>query len=296
MSNSTIGSLYALISGLCYGSLGYFGVVITSSGLSYSNMLFWRFLISTIFMFFYIFLFKRKLKIPKLKSILTIIITGLAFYSFSTWSFFAASKYIGTGQAMVVFFTYPAFVVILNSRIYKTKIEKLYYPIFILITVGMILLIDLHEFKLDLLGIFLGILSSIAFTLYIIFNHGVMIDSYSSTLFVSIGCMISFFTSSVFDGSLSIPQTYDIWINILLIGTIPTAIGILLFLKSLEYISSEKASILSVSEPVFTVIFGIFLLGEKLTNIQYWGILIILSSSILIIFSNEKDNKIGDQK
>jgi drug/metabolite transporter (DMT)-like permease len=287
-SNSSLGSIYAILSGLSYGLLGYFGITITSTGISNFNMLFWRFLVSSIFMLVYILAFKRNLKIPKLSSILQIILAGLFFYSLSTWTFFESSRYIGTGQAMVIFFTYPAFVVLSNVALFKAKIEKLYYIAFLIIIFGMLLLIDLHEFSLDLFGIFLGILSSLAYTAYIIFNNRVKIDSYSSTLFVSIGCMIGFWFASINDSGITIPQGLDIWINIIFLGTISTAIGILLFLKSLEYITSEKASMLSVLEPVFTVIAGIILLGESATLIQYIGILFILSSALLIMFSKDR--------
>ena len=42
------GSLYAIVSGLLYGFIGYFGLSAMNGHLSASNMLFWRFLISSI--------------------------------------------------------------------------------------------------------------------------------------------------------------------------------------------------------------------------------------------------------
>ncbi|MFX7739630.1 DMT family transporter, partial [Acinetobacter baumannii] len=54
-----------------------------------------------------------------------------------------------------------------------------------------------------------------------------------------------------------------------------------LLLEALKYISSTKASILSASEPISIVCFGVLLLGETLTLSQLIGIVTILGGSIL---------------
>ncbi len=48
LSNEHKGALLAISSGLSYSLLGYFGVTIINEGLSINNMLFWRFIISSI--------------------------------------------------------------------------------------------------------------------------------------------------------------------------------------------------------------------------------------------------------
>ena len=55
------GSLYAIVSGLLYGFIGYFGLSAMNGHLSASNMLFWRFLISSIIILIIL--------IPQLKNI-----------------------------------------------------------------------------------------------------------------------------------------------------------------------------------------------------------------------------------
>ena len=66
-----------------------------------------------------------------------------------------------------------------------------------------------------------------------------------------------------------------------------TVIPILLMLYGLKYISSEKASILSVLEPVFVVIFGILLLGESLRFLSAVGIVLILAGALMTLFSHK---------
>ena len=69
-------------------------------------------------------------------------------------------------------------------------------------------------------------------------------------------------------------------------GIICTALPILFFLESLKYISSEKASMLTVLEPIFVVIFGVILMHEPITFIQIIGIITILLGALLTLKDN----------
>ena len=60
LSKNQIGSIYAIVSGLCYGFMGYFGIRLIDSGLSLYNMLFWRFFIATLIILL-VFIPKRKM-------------------------------------------------------------------------------------------------------------------------------------------------------------------------------------------------------------------------------------------
>ena len=60
-------------------------------------------------------------------------------------------------------------------------------------------------------------------------------------------------------------------------------------LYSLKYISSERASILSVLEPVFVVIFGVILLGETLHPWHAVGVVFVLLGAMITLFSHKID-------
>jgi drug/metabolite transporter (DMT)-like permease len=70
-----------------------------------------------------------------------------------------------------------------------------------------------------------------------------------------------------------------------------TALPILLLLKGLKYISSEKAAIVSVLEPVFVLLSGIILLGETVSVMQIFGTIIILSGAVITLFSKNSTNQ-----
>ena len=130
-------------------------------------MLFWRFLVSSLFIFI--------LLLPRIKSVLLvpaelvkIIFYGLAFYGSGSILYFHAAQSIGSGLAMVIFFTYPTMVMLINFLVYKQNISKTYYFALIIILVGMLFLVNGSEFIFDLKGLILGVLSAFPYALYII--------------------------------------------------------------------------------------------------------------------------------
>jgi len=285
------GSFYAIASGLCYGFIGYFGISLMDEGLSVFNMLFWRFLVTTLFMLIML-IPQYRILLKSFKESLKALFYGMILYSSSGILYFISSQSIGTGLSMVVFFIYPAIVMLFNVIFYKAKISKIYYFAFSMILIGMVLLVDTHKFMLDVFGIVLGILSAILYAFYIIASKNLNISPTLSTLMVSLGCMLTCLISALIDSSFYIPSGFNNWVDISSMALICTAFPILFLLEGLKYISSEKASILSVLEPVFVVILGIILLNEKVTGIRIIGIVIILSGALMTLLPNKsKINK-----
>jgi drug/metabolite transporter (DMT)-like permease len=274
------GIIYIILSGFLYGFLGFFGVNALQSSADIANMLFWRFFISGVFIAIFL--------VPKIKNIkmdlplmLTILTASAIFYGSSTFAYFTAVAHIGTGLAMVIFFTYPAIVVLCNRFFYRSQIDKGYYVSVILILMGLLLLAELGS-DFNYQGILLSLISASGYAFYIMMSKkNNQLDPLLSALMVSIGCCFFCFIYAFSAQTFFVPKDPVFWLNSLGLGIVATALPILLLLKGLKYISSEKASILGVLEPVFVVFFGVLLLKEKLLFIQVIGIVVILGGALL---------------
>ncbi len=280
------GSGYALLSGFLYGFVGYFGVSVIHASISVTNMLFWRFLIASIVIVGVILIGQVKRTKNAMKDMGMAFMNGALFYGLSTMLYFVACPYIGSGLAMVIFFTYPAMVMLINHFLYGQRIPTIYYYAIIIIVIGMCFFIDTNEMKFDIIGIVFSILSAFLYAAYIVSSKKITtLSPQISTLMVCLGCMMTCLILSILNNSLSIPTSLPIWINLFGIGIIATTVPILLLLYSLNYINSEKASVLSVLEPVFVLIFGVTLLGEPM-KLQYAiGVIIVLTGALLTLFS-----------
>ena len=286
MSSEQKGSLYAILSGFLYGFIGYFGLSAINGNLSASTMLFWRFLIASILIFILLLPKIKNFKNVARRPLLIAFLSGACYYGISTLLYFYASLYIGSGLSMVIFFTYPLVIMLLNYFFYGQLIPRIYYAATFIILLGMLLLIDMNEVGFDLLGIFLGLASAFFYACYIMSSKKNVIPPDLSTLMVCLGCMATSFIVALLDHSLALPDSWGTWFNLLGIGVIATVIPILLMLHSLNYISSEKASILSVLEPVFVLILGVLLLGETLQPWHAIGVVLVLFGALLTLFSH----------
>ena len=161
--------------------------------------------------------------------------------------------------------------------------SKLYYVAIVLILLGLGLLSYNTEIKIDFYGICLAIASAILYAFYIVSSKKQTknVHPLSLTLIVCYGCSIVFLGVSLFHGSFKLPQTMNLWVNILGIAVICTVLPILWTLYGLKYISATKTSILAVLEPVVVVIVGVIFLGETITMNQTIGICIILIAAVL---------------
>lgn len=280
------GALYAVISGLLYGLVGYFGLSLMETELSIANMQFWRFAISGLFICLILIKEQRALNDNAVEMVKAFL-SGALFYSASAGIYFIGSQYIGTGPSMVIFFTYPVFVMLLNWILYKHKIAKIYYVAIALIILGMTQLVDMSELKFDMIGISLAVLSGILYACYIVWSKRVEISPITSTLMVSLGCALACLVFSLCGHDFSIPSTLAQWAYILGFGIVSTAIPMLFFLEGLKKINAEKASILSVTEPIFVVIFGIILLEETINLPKVVGIITILLGAFITFFNRK---------
>ncbi len=288
-----IGSLYAVISGLAYSLLGYFGITILKQGASISNMLFWRFFISFVFTVIVLSVQKRTTldQIFTKKLILPSII-GSVLFSFSAIIFFSSCLRIGTGLAMVIFFIYPAIIMSINTIFFHEKMDKVYYITSALIFLGLILVANPNNFEFNIIGIILGVISATIYSCYIVASEKLSIDPLLSTTIVSGGSAINcFLVSYIADPHFFIPLDLISIKSTLILGIVSTAIPMALFLKSLEYIDAEKASILSVLEPVFVLLIGVNFLHEVVSINQLFGVVIILFGSVLILFHSSRKSK-----
>lgn len=278
------GTCLAIISGLLYSLLGFFGMSLKHSGLSVYDLSFWRFLTSSVFLLLILLCcYKNTSKQPKARSLMVVFGSGVVFYSPCGIFFFLASEHIGTGQSMVVFFIYPVFVMILGWILGKTKPKTHYLYSFIIIIIGLIFLVDISEISYDMFGISLSLASAILYAFYIFLSKRIILSPLLSSLMISLGCCGTSLILAIADHSLSLPLKLDQWLHIAGIGIICSALAILLLLEALKYISADQASLLSVLEPVFAVILGVILLDEALSTVKILGILLILLGAISVM-------------
>jgi drug/metabolite transporter (DMT)-like permease len=275
-----------------YGTLGFFGTGILRENISISNMLCWRFLIAGVWMLCVVMKpsAKKPLQAYNKRNVGLIFALIAVGYAGSSVFYFIACQYTGTGLAMVIFFSYPIMVALSSWLVQKKQLSLGVILSLTAMVVGLFLLQDTSTPDFSFIGILFGMLGAACYTFYVIVSKHVtahIIDSNILTTLVCFGCAAIFLVMSLISHSFVLPQTLKSWLYILAVGILATALPIQLMLKGLKYISSMRASIISVVEPLVTVFAGVLLLQESITSLQFVGITIVLISALLVQFQKE---------
>jgi drug/metabolite transporter (DMT)-like permease len=275
------GIFYAALSGILYGSLGYYGFSLVSEHFTIVDMLFWRFFLASVCLV--PFLFRKEIWVStSFNKIFLLFILGTAVYGVGAGCFFAAAKAIGTGLAMVIFFSFPLFVVLFNWIFDREPVGFITFASIGIILIGLILLADHGSGTLTLSGFMLAILSGLGYAIYVLVGKKVEVTPVLSTFLLCTGSTVLFMLIAFYNrGGLSLPIPSD-WFSALMLGVVCTLLPILLLLKAMQIISVTKASVLGVLEPIATVIIGILFLEEMITAQQWLGIAIVLAGALFI--------------
>ncbi|MFZ2314111.1 MAG: DMT family transporter [Gammaproteobacteria bacterium] len=300
ISNQLRGTLLVALSGMLYGIVGYCGTMLFREHFSVPAMLFWRFSIATIWVGVSCLSQRKKLLIHahRYKGLGKAVLFSSVFYSgASAFYFLATEHHIGTGVAMVIFFSFPVFVTLFAWVLSEWKINEATFASLIMVIIGLILLKDHGSNALNIVGVLLGVIAAISYACYVYNSQHTtyIIDTRLLTLLICASNSAIFFLLMIYTHTFTVPTTITAWANVLAIGIIATALPIQLLLDGLKFISSVKASILSVLEPVMVVVVGLAFLGESISSMQVIGIITVLTGAILIQFERPPETQTPSQ-
>lgn len=282
------GTFLVLLSGTLYGFIGFLGTEILRDHFGVLDMLFWRFFIASIWILIFSFFSRDRALLTSfnLSGLVNVLFLSSIFYSSSTAFYFLASKDTGTGPAMVIFFSFPVFVVLFAWLAYKERISKIAMSALAAIIIGLYLLKGRGASSLNINGIFFGIASALFYAFYIVSSkkHVIKFSPNLLTILICLGNALIFLILAYLTHTLTHPTHLRTWIYVISLGIFATAIPIQLLFIGLKYVSPIKASILTVTEPVMTLLVGMLLLGETVSMIQMAGVFIILLGATLIQF------------
>ncbi len=275
------GTALAIASGVLYSGLGYLGITQIQPGFTIYDMLFWRFVFASLMLV--PFVLKPSLWTPSVFKIMPwIFFVGGATYGLSSVFYFLAAQEIGTGVSMVIFFTFPVFVALFAWIFDRHRLGRLTYISMILLFSGLWLLADEcgsgFHWKAGLLA--LG--SGVSYAVYVYMGKKIKIDPLVSSLIVCLGSIFGIWMFGSFaGGQMLTPSLNASWLYVFLTALLATVLPIVLFLEAMKKISATKASLLSVFEPLSTVLIGVLFLGEMLLDIQIVGVFIVLVGALL---------------
>ena len=287
-----LGIFLASLSGALYGTLGLFGVLLIQEGFSINIFLFWRFLFSVILLLPFLNTKQLWRDVTSKSGLLITIVSGI-FYATATSSYFYAVDFIGSGLAMVLFFCYPIFVVLLDWLHGKNSPSKITVIGLLVVMLGTFCLSDPNQWSASFHGLAWGLLCAFSFGIYFYTSQLAIksISVVSGTFCICLGNCLIFAFLFLWNGVFQVPTIVSALTNISALAVLSTLLPIYFVFVALRYIDGTKASILSVFEPIVTIILGVIFLNEKITVLQYCGVGIVLVGVYLVQSCKKQQHK-----
>ena len=290
MSLQTKGVILAIISAICYGMNPLGALFLYEEGLNVNSVIFYRFIFASILLAIFM-LIKKDSFYLKFKEIILLALLGLLF-GISAISLFNSFLYMDAGLASTVLFIYPIFVAIIMALFFKEKNSIITILSIIFAFLGVVLLYESDGANVSNFGIFLVIVSSLCYAIYIvIINQYLKISALKVTFYSMLFCTITILIHSFFDSSLNIMPlvNFNMWFYTLFLALVPTIISLLFLIKAIQIVGSTSASILGALEPLTAVLIGVYVFNEKITFWLVIGIVFILFGVLLIVLKDYID-------
>ena len=286
MKDIVKGYLCAFISAFTYGLIPLFMIPIKKEeSFSVDATLFYRFLIASGAIVFFLFYQKERLRIS-FREMLIMSLLGLL-YALSAEFLFLAYDYLSPGIASTIFFSYPIIVALVLILFYKEKLTIPTLLSLLLVVAGVGVLSIKKGEALNYIGLGISLLGALVYALYILIVNKVRIESsgvkisFYSMLFSS----LYFLIKSLLLRESIIISSWALAGDLTLFAIITTSLSLVTLVYAVRYIGSTPTAIMGAFEPIVAVLISVGLFGEQLTpSLVIGGMVIIIGVLIDILF------------
>jgi len=267
MDQRTKGIYATIIAATIWSTAGLFIKLLSQDAFT---ILFYRSLFSATA--FLLILGKQALYVNKLTVI------GALFYAPLIFCFVTSTKLTSAANAIFIQYAAPAYVLILEPYLLKTKLRRIDIFTVIFCIFGLLLfLMDEFEKPENLLGIGLAFISGIMWTGLVLSQRKNEPKYQGGSIFygniIVILCMIPWFQASPY------PQGTEL-VYLLYLGFVQLGLGFILFTYGQRHIPAIDSSLIAMIEPLLSPIWVIIGYGEVPSVWAFVGGGIILSSLI----------------
>lgn len=288
MRERTVGLLCIILAAILFGTLGIFGKLAVRIDLSVTTLLAGRFVAASAVIWGVLLLRGRNGLLPP-RTVASEIGLGVA-YGVMSVAYFESLAWLSAGVAALLLFTYPVQVTFASALALEEPVTIPKFLALLAATLGVALVVSIGDGTVALPGVVLVGVASVCYTVYTMGTR-IMIDDIAPLVhvgYVFVGVTMAVLGYGLATRSLAAPATPAGWALIAGITVAGTVVPLVFFTEGLARIEASRASIVSTSEPLTTVVLGIALLGEAVTASIAIGAVSILSGVVLTAPSAER--------
>lgn len=280
-SPRVLGIAAVVLSAIGFGAMAIFARFAYLSGAEVIAVLFLRFLFAGIVLAVLMVASRRVW--PSRQSLFILAAMGGIGYVAQSYSFFAALQHASAGLVSLLLYLYPVLVTVLGAVFLKEPLGARRFAAVCLAFVGTVLTLW-GVWTGAPLGIALGVLSALLYSVYILVGSRVLAkeDPIGSGTVVILSAAAVFgllvlLTQPVF------PSGLLAWSSVLAISIFSTVVGMVGFFIGMRHLGAADAATLSTLEPAVTIMLAALFLQESLSIAQLIGGGVILMAVIWLV-------------
>jgi drug/metabolite transporter (DMT)-like permease len=287
--STIMGVTYTLIGSAIFGIIPALSLNAYKGGISVLTLISLKYLIASTVLLVYCGIRYHWYRLPKFMMLKIILNSGVLYATQSVLYAYAVTI-MPVSFAALLLFTYPVFVSIISALCKIEKLSLLGFTILIVAFAGIVLMFADAEMKISGIGIFLVILASLSYAVYIVIMSRLSknLPPVVTNMFANIGPAISLTIITIITGSFSLAFTPVTWYYIVFNALGSGLLAYWLWFKGLKHLGAVKTTAISMTEPIFAVLASFILLRQAMTIIQITGGIVLLVGVTLFMLVQRK--------
>lgn len=295
------GTVLVLASAISFGTISVLTVLAIREEMTILSIVFWRFLFAALALLVVAFTPVR----THLRGGLRLFVVGGLLQAVASYMSLSALRFIPASAVAFLFFTYPAWLALTSAARGVEPLTLKRAGILLLAMVGVALMIGIPgvagNATLNPLGVALALGSALLYSTYLpVVNHlQRSIPPATGAFYIIAGAVIVYFIAAIvlsqtpnanagaLSSLLAPPATTAAWLYILALALLSTVLAFLLLLRGLKLLGSARTSIIATSEPFFTTVLVVLVLGERLRWTTFAGGACIAAAVVAIAMERE---------
>lgn len=292
MNSQLRGVVNGIISGVSFGMIPLFSIPVIAAGMDNVSILVYRFLFGSAAMLVILLLRKTNMRVS-LSELLRIVLLAI-FYITTALATLECYKYLSSGIATALVYTDPIWCALIGLAFLGDKFSIKLTSSILLASLGVMMMTGVFsgDGTFSMIGLLLGLASGLAYGIYLILVPRLKVKHIASlkltfyVFFTGMWLLIAY--SLMTNGGVEEVPDSSCWLDLALLGLIPTAISNICVTVSLKLIDSTIVAILGAFEPLTAMVVGVVILGEPLGFIGVVGGMLILVAVAILTINPQK--------
>jgi len=251
------------------------------SGASMPLVIAGRFLV-TVLLLGGLLLWQRRSMLASPRVMRLCLLGGIA-NAFTSFGVLTAITRLDLSLVILIFYLHPVFIAWLGHVRGTYDLNRFRLFCCALILVGLALALSVSFERLDAAGVALAVIGAVGAAVLIVANGdaareagAVLVNFYSAVVALVLVCAVA-----IAVGPLDLPGTGAGWFGLFGTGA-AMCLGLALFFAAMPPIGMVRATMITVVEPVITILLAMALFGERLSPLQWFGVTIVVAGLLLL--------------